>query len=492
MYYIGIDLGTSAVKLLLMDREGNIRNMVSREYPISFPHPAWAEQEPEDWWTQTREGMADLLRDIDRNQVAGISFGGQMHGLVILDQEDAVIRPAILWNDSRTAEETHYLNEKIGRDFLSRHTGNIAFTGFTAPKILWLKAHEPEHFARIRKIMLPKDYLAYRMTGVHGTDYSDASGTLLLDVQRRTWSKEMTAICGIEEDLLPRLYQSCDCMGRLTEKAAEELGLPREVKVAAGAGDNAAAAVATGTVGEGKCNLSIGTSGTLLIVSDHFRVDADNALHSFCDAGEGYHLMGCMLSAASCNQWWMEEILSERDYARAQRRIDERGLGRNQVFFLPYLMGERSPLNDPYARACFLGMTMDTGREELTQAVMEGVAFACRDMLEVARGQGIVINRSRLVGGGARSSLWQKILANVLGIELELLETEEGPSLGAAILAAVACGAYADLNEAVRALVRVKKTIAPDPVLMQRYQERYEKFSKLYPALREVFRALVE
>ena len=492
MYYIGIDLGTSAVKLLLMDGEGNIRNMVSREYPISFPHPTWAEQEPEDWWTQTKEGLDDLLSGIDRKLVAGISFGGQMHGLVILDQEDAVIRPAILWNDSRTAEETDYLNEKIGRDFLSRHTGNIAFTGFTAPKILWLKAHEPGHFARIRKIMLPKDYLAYRMTGVYATDFSDASGTLLLDVQGRTWSKEMLAICGVTEDMLPGLYRSCDCIGSLTAQAAEELGLPREVKVAAGAGDNAAAAVETGTVAEGGCNLSIGTSGTLLIASDHFRVDADNALHSFCDAGDKYHLMGCMLSAASCNQWWMEKILSERDYARAQSRIDERGLGRNQVFFLPYLMGERSPLNGPYARACFLGMTMDTGREELTQAVMEGVAFACRDMLEVARGQGIVINRSRLVGGGARSSLWQKILANVLGIELELLETEEGPSLGAAILAAVACGAYADLNEAVRALVRVKKTIAPDPALTQRYRERYEKFSKLYPALREVFRALAE
>lgn len=490
MYYIGIDLGTSAVKLLLMEADGRIRNIVSREYPISFPHPSWAEQNPEDWWEQTREGIRDLLRDFDRKLVGGISFGGQMHGLVVLDQEDRPIRPAILWNDSRTAEETDYLNEEIGRDFLSEHTGNIAFAGFTAPKILWMKKCEPENFARIQKIMLPKDYLAYRMTGVHATDLSDASGTLLLDVEHQTWSEEMLAICGIREWMLPRLHKSYDCIGRLRPDIAEELELPFEVKVAAGAGDNAASAIATGTVGEGRCNLSLGTSGTLFISSDHFCRDASNALHSFCDASGRYHLMGCMLSAASCNKWWMEEILEESDYAAGQKRIEKTRLGENTVFYLPYLMGERSPLNDPYARACFVGMTMDTRQADLTQAVLEGVAFACRDMLEVARRQGMIIDRSKLVGGGTRSFLWQKILANVLGIRLDLLETEEGPSLGAAMLAAVACGEYPSPGEAARAIVKVKKTIEPEADLAAKYQRQYEKFSRLYPALKESFRRL--
>ncbi|WP_314057633.1 xylulokinase [Shuttleworthella satelles] len=491
MYYIGVDLGTSAVKLLLMEEDGRILNMVSREYPISFPRPSWSEQKPEDWWQQTREGIRDLLRDYDRGLVGGISFGGQMHGLVVLDREGQVIRPAILWNDSRTTEETEYLNEEVGRDFLSGHTGNIAFAGFTAPKILWMKKREPENFTRIHRIMLPKDYLVYRMTGVHATDVSDASGTLLLDVRSRTWSKEMLAICGIRENMLPRLYESYDCIGKIRPDIAKELGLPENVRVAAGAGDNAASALATGTVGEGKCNLSLGTSGTLFISSDHFHLDESNALHSFCDASGRYHLMGCMLSAASCNKWWTEEILGETDYAGVQSRVDEKRLGENPVFYLPYLMGERSPLNDPYARACFVGMTMDSGQADLTQAVLEGVAFACRDMLETARKQGLVIDRSRLVGGGAKSGLWQKILANVLNLKLDLLETEEGPSLGAAMLAAVACGKYPDPKEAARAIVRVKKTIAPDPDLAAKYQRQYEKFSGIYPALKGTFRALL-
>ena len=383
MFYIGIDLGTSAVKLLLMDSDGKIVNIVSKEYPLYFPQPGWSEQNPQDWYEATVLGIKELIRDVDKSQVAGISFGGQMHGLVILDEDDNVIRPAILWNDGRTGAETEYLNRVIGKEKLSAYTANIAFAGFTAPKLLWVKDKEPENFAKIAKIMLPKDYIAYKLTGVHCTDVSDASGMLLFDVKNRQWSKEMCDICGIQVSQLAKCYESYEAVGTLLPQAAQELGVPASVKVAAGAGDNAAAAVGTGTVGDNMCNISLGTSGTIFISSKQFGVDSHNALHSFAHADGSYHLMGCMLSAASCNKWWMDEIIGTKDYATEQQSIQK--LGENHVYFLPYLMGERSPHNNPDARAVFLGMSMDTTRADMTQAVLEGVAFALRDSLEVAK-----------------------------------------------------------------------------------------------------------
>ncbi len=489
-YYIGIDLGTSAVKLLLMDAAGNIKNIVSKEYPLSFPHPGWSEQSPADWWAQTRAGIRELIagaKGISGSAVAGISFGGQMHGLVILDDADNIIRPAILWNDNRTTKETNYLNQVIGTDKLSEYTGNIAFTGFTAPKILWVKENEPENFKKIAKIMLPKDYLAYCLTGTFATDVSDASGMLLLDVKNRSWSKEMCELCGITEAQLPKLYESFEAIGTVKPAIAAELGISENCIVAAGAGDNAASAVGTGTVGEGRCNISLGTSGTLFISSNKFAVDSANALHAFCDAAGAYHLMGCMLSAASSNKWWMDEIIGTQEYAKEQEPITEEKLGRNHVYYLPYLMGERSPLNDPNARGTFTGMTMDTTRADMTQAVLEGVAFAFRDMMEVAKAQGIEIPRAAIVGGGSRSPLWRKMMANILGIPLDILKTEEGPSLGGAMLAAVACGEYATVEEAAEAIVQVTNTVEPDEELTARYNAQYEKFRIIYPALKDVF-----
>ncbi|MDY3773723.1 MAG: xylulokinase, partial [Eubacterium sp.] len=391
MYYIGVDLGTSAVKLLLMEADGSIKNIVSKEYPLSFPNPGWSEQKPEDWWEAVVTGIKELTDGFEKDKVAGISFGGQMHGLVILDSDDNVIRPAILWNDGRTTKETNYLNEVIGKDKLSQYTANIAFAGFTAPKILWVKENEPENFKKIAKIMLPKDYIAYKMTGVHSCDYSDASGMLLMDVKNKCWSKEMMEICDVKEEQLPKLYESYEVTGNLTEAAAAELGLTTNCKIAAGAGDNAAAAVGTGTVGDGGCNISLGTSGTIFISSKEFGVDKFNALHSFAHADGNYHLMGCMLSAASCNKWWMDEIIGTKDYPTEQKPITEDKLGENNVYYLPYLMGERSPHNNPDARALFIGMSMDTTRADMTQAVLEGVAFAIRDSFEVARDLGINI-----------------------------------------------------------------------------------------------------
>ena len=485
MLYIGVDLGTSAVKLLLMDAEGKIHKIASREYPLEFPHPGWSQQDPLQWFTQTMDGLKELLRECDKSQVAGISFGGQMPGLVTLDENDQVIRPAILWNDGRTTEETAYLNEVIGKEKLSAYTANIAFAGFTAPKILWMQKNEPELWARVKKIMLPKDYLAFRLSGSFCTDYSDASGMLLLDVKNRRWSKEMMEICNLTEDMLPTLYESYEVVGNILPEIAAQLQIPETVKIIAGAGDNAAAAVGTGTVGEGRCNLSLGTSGTIFISSEKFGVDQNNALHSFDHADGGYHLMGCMLSAASCNKWWMDEILKTKDYSSEQKGINK--LGENTVFYLPYLMGERSPHNNPAARAMFIGMSMDTTREDMTQAVLEGVAFGLRDSLEVARSLGIKIERSKICGGGAKSPLWRTIIAAVMNLKLDIIESEEGPGYGGAILAAVGCGEYPDVETATNKLVKVVETIEPDPELVAKYEARYQEFKKLYPTVKPLF-----
>ena len=483
--FIGIDLGTSAVKLLLMDENGKIHNIVSKEYPISFPKPGWSQQNPSDWYEQTLIGMEELLLDCDKNEVTGISFGGQMHGLVVLDEQDKVIRPAILWNDGRAVKETEYLNQVIGKEKLSEYTANIAFAGFTAPKILWMKENEPENFAKIKKIMLPKDYLIYCLSGKHCTDYSDASGMLLLDVKNRCWSKEMLDICGISEDMLPQLLESYEVVGTIRQELAQRLGISKEVKIVAGAGDNAAAAVGTGTTGDSKCNISLGTSGTIFISSKTFCVDNYNALHSFAHADGHYHLMGCMLSAASCNKWWMEEILKTTEYQKEQSEIVN--LGENNVFYLPYLMGERSPHNDPFARAMFIGMTMDTSRSAMTQAVMEGVAFALRDSLEVARSLGICLERTTICGGGAKSNLWKKIIANVLNLKVDVIESEEGPGYGGAILAAVGCGAFANLEEATDKLVHIIDTVEPEKELVEKYEKCYQKFRQIYPTVKTLY-----
>ena len=487
MLYIGIDLGTSAVKLLLMDGKGEIRKIVTKEYELYFPKPGWSEQNAEDWIAAVTEGVRELTSECDPSEVAGIGAGGQMHGLVALDAEDHVLRPAILWNDGRTQEETDYLNHVIGKEKLTEYTGNIAFAGFTAPKILWMKKNEPELFARIAKIMLPKDYVNYVLTGVHCTDYSDASGMLLLDVKNKKWSKPMLDICGITEDVMPKLYESYEVVGTLLPEMAEKLGLPSDVKVVAGAGDNAAAAVGTGIVGDGGCNISLGTSGTIFISSKEFGVDSGNSLHAFAHADGGWHLMGCMLSAASCNKWWMDEIIRTTEYGAEQANITDDMLGNSHVYYLPYLMGERAVHNNPAARSCFIGMTMDTTREDMTQAVLEGVAFAIRDSLEAAKALGVAIPSSMICGGGAKSPLWKKIVANVLGIELTIPETEQGPGYGGAILAAVACGEYASVADAVSKLIHVTGKVEPDAEITARYEKKYQTFRKLYPALKPIF-----
>lgn len=483
MYFIGIDLGTSAVKMLLMRDDGKIVNSVTKVYPISFPYAGWSEQNPEDWLKETKKGLIELMSGYPKEELVGISFGGQMHGLVALDENDRVIRPAILWNDGRSSEETEFLNTSVGRKVLSERTANFAFAGFTLPKILWMKKHEPALFSKIRRIMLPKDYLIYMLSSEFCTDFSDASGTLLLDVKNRSWSKEMLELCNLNINQLPKLCESYEQVGTLRKEVAEELDFKPTVKIIAGAGDNAAAAIGTGTIGEGRCNISLGTSGTIFISSTHFKVDSFNTLHSFAHADGNFHLMGCMLSAASANQWWCKNILGTTHYAEEQANIQK--LGENNVYFLPYLMGERSPHNNPFARAMFVGMSLDTNREDMVQAVLEGVAFGLRDSFEIARELGIKVNRTKICGGGAKSLLWCKIIANVMNVTVEIPEQDEGPALGAAILAAVGSGFYQDLESAVARIVRVKDSIEPEEILVEKYEQAYWNFRELYPAIKD-------
>ena len=487
MFYLGVDLGTSSVKVLLVDGKGKVVASTSETYPLMMPHPGWSEQDPLEWWKAICVCIPKLLEGVDASQVAGLSVGGQMHGLVALDENDDVIRPAILWNDGRTGAQTDAMNAHFGKEGLLKLTGNLAFAGFTAPKLLWMRENEPELFAKIKKIMLPKDYIIYRLTGVHCCDYSDASGMLLLDVANRCWSKEIMEYCGVERSQLGDLYESYEKVGTVKPDMAELLGIPASTVVAAGAGDNAAAAVGTGTVGEGTCNISIGTSGTIFIPSKECKIPPEGNLHAFAHSDGTYHLMGCILAAASAYTWWRKDILKGTSDNEEQAEITQDKLGNNHVYYLPYLMGERSPHNDPAARAVFAGMTLDTTRSDMTQAAMEGVAFAIRDSVEIVRSLGIDIKASNLCGGGAKSPIWRQIFANVCNLELTVPDSEEGAGYGAAILAMVAAGEYENVIEACKAMPSGGKTYTPDPEIVARYDKRYATYKALYPALKPSF-----
>ncbi len=484
--YIGIDLGTSSVKLLLMENDGKILKKAVREYGLSFPHTGWSEQDPADWIKGTVDGVKELMEGQPKDAVKGIGIGGQMHGLVMLDKDDNVIRPAILWNDGRTIAETDYLNNEIGRDKLLEYTGNIAFAGFTAPKILWVKKNEPDNFAKATKFMLPKDYLVYKLSGAFTTDMSDASGTLYFDVEKGGWSDPMLGILGITADKLPEVHKGFEIVGEVKDSVKSELGLSGSVKVCAGAGDNAAAAVGMGIAGAGKCNISVGTSGTIFLTSDSYRVDPSCALHSFRHADGQFHFLGCMLSAASCNKWWMDEIFKTKDYAGEQKEIAK--LGENSVFFLPYLMGERSPHNDAAVRGSFTGLSLDTTRADIYQAVLEGVAFGIRDMLEAGRKAGYAPEESCICGGGAKSPLWRQIIANVTGLKLITVENDEGPSYGGAILAAVGCGEFATVAQASEAVTKTGDITVPEKELIEKYNDRYAHYTAIYPAVKDLYR----
>jgi xylulokinase len=491
MYFIGIDIGTTSVKLLAIDDRGSVVQTAVRDYPITFPKVLWSEQNPEDWWSRTIDGLKELIAGLDKDEIKAVSFSGQMHGLVVLDEMDQVIRPAILWNDQRTEKECKYLNEKIGQEIISDWSGNLALTGFTAPKLLWLRENEPENFARMKKIMLPKDYVAYKITGVFATDMSDASGTLYLDVKNREWSKPMLKLLGVSEEQLPKLYESFQTVGTMKKELAAELGLHHAVQVVIGGGDQAVAAVGGGVVEPNACSLSLGTSGVVFASTDRFFVDEKNSLHSFCHANGKYHQMGVTLAAAASLKWWVEEVNRSTDFDGMLKEAEEAEID-DQVFFLPYLMGERTPHNDPNCRGTFIGMNMTHQRKHLTRAVLEGVAFSLRDTFEIMKTMGIGISRISINGGGAKSKLWCSIISDVLNVTVIKLNTNEGPAYGAAILATVGYGLFDTVESACSAFVKITETIEPDTGRAALYDQKYEKFREIYPAAKDLFKKLTK
>jgi len=476
-YFIGVDLGTSSVKTMLIG-EKEIIKVVSKSYPIYYPQDGWTEQKPEEWLENTLAALKELTKDIDKKDVLSLSFSGQMHGLVVLDERDNVIRPAMLWNDGRTKKEVDYLNNEIGKNKLLKNTANIAFAGFTAPKLLWMYNNERKNFDKIKKIMLPKDYIAYKLTGKFATDVSDASGSLFFDTVNRTWSKPMMDILHISMEQLPEIFESDEPIGKLTPYYAELLGLPN-LTVVIGGGDNAMSAIGTGTLDNGACNISLGTSGTILVISDKCEYDEKNAIHSFCSSNRKYHYLACILTAASGQKWWIEDIL-QGDYNTDNLLpyLD------NKVYFLPYLMGERSPINDSEIRGSFLNLALNTTKEEMTVAVLEGVAFALRQNLDIIRSHGITISTSKICGGGAKNKLWLSMLATILDITIERPYYEHGGVLGGCLLGAKNILDAKSYEAMQKEFFKTAERIMPNPELKEYYDKKYQNFLAIYPTLK--------
>jgi xylulokinase len=469
-HLVGVDVGTTGVKAVALTPEGRVVARAEHAYPLSTPRPGWAEQDPEDWWRAAEAAVSSLAGD-----AIAIGLTGQMHGLVALDEHDRVLRPAILWNDQRTGDECREIEERVGRERLLELTGNPALTGFTAPKLLWLRRHEPETFARIRRVLLPKDYVRLRLTGEHATDVADASGTLLFDVGARRWSEPMLDALELPAEWLPRSFESPEV------SASTATGLP----VAAGAGDQAASAVGVGVHEPGTTAVTIGTSGVVFAPLPEFAPEPEGRLHVFCHAVPSrWHAMGVMLSAAGSLRWFRDALAPGESFDAVTAEAAEVKAGAEGVLFLPYLTGERTPHADPDARGAFVGLAADHGRGVLARAVLEGVAFGLRDSLELLAGLGERPASARVSGGAARSTLWLRIVASVLGIPLERPAVEEGAAFGAALLAGVAGGAFADVAEGVERAVHVRETVEPDPDWARVYDERYEHFRAVYPALR--------
>ncbi len=492
---IGLDIGTGGTKGLLVSPSGSVLARAFAEYPLHTPRPGWSEQRPEDWWKAAVTVLRELAREADGDRIVGIGLTGQMHGSVFLDERGRSIRPALLWNDARTGEECAELERRVGRERLQEITGNPALAGFQAPKILWLRNHEPARFAKVRRILLPKDYVRFRLTGEFATDTSDAAGTLLLDLTERDWSDEILDAIELPRDWLPTVFEGPDVTGGLHEDAARRTGIPAGTPVVGGGGDNAASAVGAGAVGSGTGLVSLGTSGVILVHSDEAKTDPAGAIHACCHAVPSkYHLMGVVLSAGGALRWYRDTLASEETSAAKRLGRDPYELlceeaapvppGAEGLFFLPYLAGERTPHMDPNARGAWVGLSLAHGRPHLVRSILEGVAFALKDSLVRIQALDLSPDELRAVGGGMRSPLWRKILAAVLSVPLRRLEVEEGAPFGAALLAGVGSGVFADVGEAVTRAVHVRKDVeAPDPHLAAAYADLYRRFTRLYPGL---------
>ncbi len=493
-YFIGIDSSTTATKALIIDEQGRVLAVAANAYPADSPRPLWSEQDPELWVQATFASIREALNasGVDPAQVTGVGLTGQMHGLVLLDESGDVLRPAILWNDQRTGSQCDDIRERIGKARLIQITGNDALTGFTASKILWVQQQEPDVWVRARHILLPKDYVRYRLTGELAMDKAGGSGTQLFDLSRRDWSQEMLAALDIPAAMLPPTFEGPAITGWVSEDAARLTGLRAYTPVMAGGGDQAAAAVGVGAVREGVVSLSLGTSGVVFAATDAPLIEPQGRLHAFCHAAPGlWHLMGVMLSAAGSLQWYRDTLAPGVDFADLVAEAAEAPAGSEGLLFLPYLSGERTPHPDPLARGAWVGLTRRHGRAHLTRAVLEGVAFGLKDSFTLLQSSGLgAIRQVRVSGGGAKSPLWRQILADVFDAELATVNTTEGAAYGAALLAAVGAGVWPDTPAACDAATTVTGVTTPDPAGVAAYGQPYQRYRELYPALRPTFHQL--
>lgn len=500
-YYLGIDVGTSGTKTLVMNEAGEVLATATGEHTVESPRPGFSEQDPEQWWTAARKAIRAALKKarIDGRRIAGIGLSGQMHGLVCLGADGQVLRPAIIWNDQRSAEQCRMIESAAGgRQGLIELVGNVALTSFTLTKLLWVRQHEPRLYRKIDRILLPKDYVRYRLTGVCAGDVTDMSGTLMLDQRTRNWSGRCLELFEIDPAILPPVFESHAVTGEVTGEVARRLGLAPGTPVVGGGGDQPAGAVGNGIVAEGLVSATMGTSGVVFTHSRPYVTDPDGRVQTFCSCVEGeYCLFGCVLAAGGSLQWF-RNVLGEAEIAAARkRRVDPYELltdlaaqaapGAEGLFWLPYLTGERTPHADPDARACWIGITQRTGRGELVRSVVEGATFGMNDALTAFRDRGIRPRQIRLSGGGARSAFWRQLQADVYGVPCATISTEEGPAFGAAILAAVGTGAFPSVPRACRAVIQTARTIRPQPRAVRTYARLYEQYRRLYPALKESF-----
>jgi xylulokinase len=504
--YLGIDVGTSGTKTLAMRADGKILARATVEYPLSSPKPGWSEQDPEHWWQASIKSVRAVLKRgrIKPADVAGIGLSGQMHGSVFLDSRGQVIRPAILWNDQRTSAECAEIETRAGgRAQLIELVANPALTGFTAPKILWLRKHEPRHYERARQVLLPKDYVRFRLTGEFATEVSDASGTLLLDVKNRRWSRTLLDLLGLDAAILPRVYESEEVSGVLTPAAGKLLGLAAGIRVVGGGGDQAAGAVGNGIVKRGVISATMGTSGVVFAHSDSVQYDPRGRLHTFCHAVRGkWHMMGVVLSAGGSLQWYRNRFAQDQVALAKRQKVDPYELitqqagesppGSEGLFFLPYLTGERTPHADPFARGAWVGLTIRHGRAHLVRSILEGATFAMRDSLEIIRQLQVPVKEVRLSGGGARSSFWRQMQADIYGAKAVTTNSFEGPAYGVALLAAVGTGEYGSIVEACQATIKVEETTIPNAKARRLYDASYPVYQKLYWSLKDDFHTISE
>ncbi|GAB4138756.1 MAG: xylulokinase [Planctomycetaceae bacterium] len=502
--FLGIDIGTSGTKTLAIREDGTILASVNATYPLIVEQSGWSEQRPEDWWQATVQTVKDVVAQgaFTAADIAGIGLSGQMHGSVFLDENQDVIRPAILWNDQRTQKECEEIEAAAGgRKQLIEMVANPALTGFTAPKILWLRKHEPNHFQRVRQILLPKDYIRFRLTGEFATEVSDASGTLLLDVANRCWSSRLLEALQIDWELLPKVFESEEVSGQVSSTVAQELGIPAGVPVVGGGGDQAAGAVGNGIVQAGAVSATIGTSGVVFAHSDDVQTDPQGRVHTFCHAVRGkWHVMGVVLSAGGSLQWYRNELAQSEIAIAEAMNVDPYELlsaeaaqapaGSENLFFLPYLTGERTPHADPYARGSWVGLGLRHQRPHLVRSIMEGATYAMRDCFEIIEGMGIPVTETRLSGGGARSPFWRQMQADIYDREVVTINAEEGPAYGVALLAAAGTGAYKNIVEACEATIKVTTYTQPTEDGPAIYNERYPIYQKLYRSLKDDFKTI--